>query len=239
MDTGKVEIGNVIVPAGDRGEQLIANLILALIASELQSDATASEYVARAHVLARDLAAQSLTYRPLQPSKFARLTCELDGETEIILLSVINDILVVPAIAAGQFSSGDRGYPYAVNVTNLEIVHFMLRLRPRRLATVFESLGSMMSSQQLIDAVRRILRACMHHELPPGEPLDRTSDYFTLARDLVGKRNFPLAALALRNADRALDSYTKTNLIKDHPEIVQSMKDQIRDLFNELRQTAM
>jgi hypothetical protein len=67
MDTGKVEIGNVIVPAGDRGEQLIANLILALIASELQSDATASEYVARAHALARDLAAQSLIYRPCNP----------------------------------------------------------------------------------------------------------------------------------------------------------------------------
>jgi hypothetical protein len=163
----------------------------------------------------------------------------MDGETEIILLSVINDILVVPAIAAGQFSNGYRGYPYAVNVTNLEIVHFMLRLRPRRLATVFESLRSMMSSQQLIDAVRRILRSCMHHELPPGEPLDRTSDYFTLARDLVGKRNFPLAALALRNADRALDSYKETKFIKNHPEIVQSMKDQILDLLNELRQTAI
>ena len=239
MHTGEVEIENVTVPAGDQGERLIANLILARIASELHVDEKARAYVARAHALALDLSAHSPIYRPLRPSKFVRLTCELEGQIEIILLSVINDILVVPAIAAGQFARNHRRYPDAVNIKSLEIVRFMLRLRPRRLATVLESLKGMMSRQQRIDAAHRILRACMHQELPPGEPLDRVSDCFSLARDLTEKRNLPLAALALRNADRALDLYTKDNQIKNHPEIVRSMKDQIRGMLNELKQGAM
>jgi hypothetical protein len=239
MYTGEVEIENVTVPAGDPGEQLIANLILALIASELHVDETAKEYVTQAHALSLDLSAHSPIYRPLRPSKFVRLTCEVDSEIQIILLSVINDILVVPAIAAGQFASNHRGYPDAVNVKSLEIVRFMLRLRPRRLATVLESLKGLISRQQRIDAAHRILRSCMHQELPPGEPLDRASDCFSLARDLTGKRNLPLAALALRNADRALDSYMKTNYIKNHPDIVNSMRDQIKGLLNQLKQGAM
>ena len=235
MDTGGLQIENAMVPAGDRGEQLIANLILALIASELYSDAT--PYVARAHALALDLAAHSLIYRPLKPSKFARLSCEMDGESETILLPVINDILVVPPIAEGQFGGAHRGY--AANITKLEMVHIILRLRPRRLATVLEEMKGTMSSGQVTCAARRILRSCMHHELPRGEPLDHASDCFTLARDLIGKRNFPLASIALNNADHELDTYLKSSWIKEHPTIVRSMKDRIRGLLDELKQTAM
>jgi hypothetical protein len=234
MYAGKAQIEN-IVPPGDRGEQLIANLILAIVASELHDDAT--PYVAQAHALALDLAGHSLIYRPLKPSMFARLTCEIGGEAETILLPVINDMLVVPAMAAERFAGGHGGY--AVTVTNLEIVHFMLRLRPQRLMTVLESLKGTMSREHLNGAARRILRSCMHHELPPGEPLDRASHYFTLARDLIGKRNFSLAALALHNADRALDAYVDTSSIRDDHEILESMKDRIRGLLRELKQTAM
>ena len=101
----------------------------------------ATPYVAQAHALAFDLAGHALIYRPLKPSGFARLTCEIDGESETILLPVINDILVVPAMAAERFAGGHG--VYAVTVTNLEIVHFMLRLRPQRLVTVLESLKGM------------------------------------------------------------------------------------------------
>ena len=163
----------------------------------------------------------------------------MEGETEIILLSVINGILVVPAIAAGQFANNHQRYPDAVNVKNLEVVRFMLRLRPRRLATVLESLKGIISRQQRIDSAHRILRSCMHQELLPGEPLDRANDWFSLARDLTGKRNLPLAALALGNADRALDAYMKTSYAKNHPEIVYSMKDEIKGLLNQLKQGAM
>jgi hypothetical protein len=75
--------------------------------------------------------------------------------------------------------------------------------------------------------------------LPVGDPLDHANDYFTLARDLIGKRNYPLGALALGNADRALDSYAEGASMNDHRAVVSSMKEQIRRMLGELKQTAM
>jgi hypothetical protein len=236
---GKVEIDNVTVPAGDRGEQLIANLILSTIAFDVEAHATARRHVAQAHALAIELADHSLVYRPPRPSKFARLTCELEGHTESILLPVISNILVVPTIAAPEIAGDRQADPSAVNVMDLEVARFMLRLRPRRIATILESLNSVSSSEQLTDAARRILTACTRHELPAGEPLDRANDCFTLARDLIGKRNVPLGALALSNADRALDTYAKTASSKDNARAVQSMRDQIKRMLGELKQNAM
>jgi hypothetical protein len=51
------QIDEVIVPAGDRGEQLIANLLLSVADFELRSLPTAHAYIARARAVARSLAA--------------------------------------------------------------------------------------------------------------------------------------------------------------------------------------
>jgi len=236
---GRVEIDKFVVPAGDRGEQLIANLILSTIAFDLHSDATAGRHVAQAHALALELAERSQLYRPPRPSKFARLTCELEGHTESILLPLINNILVIPALAAGEIASDRQADPSEVNVTALEVTRFMLRLRPRRIATILESLDSAASGELQSDAARRILTACTRHELPITEPLDRANEYFTLARDLIGKRNYSLGALALGNADLALDAYAESASIQDHREVVETMKGQIRRMLGELKQTAM
>jgi hypothetical protein len=244
MDRGRaailesVELDKVTVPGGDPGEQLVAHLIMSVIASELYSDAIARAYVEQAQALAVALAVQSSIYRPPRPSKFACLTCEHDGETESILVSVINGVPVVPPISVGKFANVRRPAA-ALNVTDLEIVHFMLRLRPRRLATVLESLAGMASSQQRTDTIRHAVAACMRHALPPGEPLDRVSDYFALAHNLIGTGNFPLAALTLSNADSALDAYAQTQSPETHAEIVRSMREQIRRLLTELKQKAM
>jgi hypothetical protein len=236
---GKVEVDNVVVPTGDRGEQLIANLILSAIAFDLHSDATARRHVAQAYSLAVDLADRSPVYRPPRPSKFARFTSELEGHRETILLPVINNILVIPALAAAEIASDRQADPSEVNVTALEVTRFMLRLRPRRIATILESLDSAASGQQISDAARRILTACTRHELPVEEPLDRANEFFTLARDLIGKPNYPLGALALGNAERALDAYAEAASTNDHRAVVASMKEQIRRMLGELKQTAM
>ena len=95
------DVGDSIVPLGDPGEQLIANVILSIIACQLHSDAAARPFVFQAHAIALQLAEKSLSYRPPHPSKFARLVCQIAGETESILYSVIDDILVVPTIGPG------------------------------------------------------------------------------------------------------------------------------------------
>lgn len=235
---GEVEIDDVIVPAGDPGERLIANLILSVIALDLRSDATARRHLAQAHALAIELADRSLVYRPPRPSEFARLTCERDGHAETILLPVINNILVYPAIAVEDVAGpNDAGVP-SVDVRGLEITRFMLRLRPRRIATILDSLGEATPTQQLTDVLRRILTACTRQELPVTEPVDRANDSFTLARNLLGKRNFPLATLALSDADRALEAYAQGASI-DHACAIQGMRDQVKKMLNDLKRTAM
>jgi hypothetical protein len=233
----KLETDNVVVPSGDRGEQLIAHLILSVIAFDLHSVAAGGRHLARAHLLAVELAEQSLVYRPPQPSRFARLTCELDGHSAAILLPLINDILVVPAVGI-EIVGDDRPVPPAVNITAFEIARFNLRLRPRRIVSVLESLDRTAPTHRLADAARQILSACTHHELPVGEALDRANDFFTVARDLVGKRNFPLAALALTNAGLDLDSFAQT-ASADHTAVVQKMKKQIKQMLGEMKRTAM
>jgi hypothetical protein len=241
---GEVEIDNITVPAGDPGEQLIANLILSVIAFDLRCDAAARRHLAQAQDLALELADRSLVYRPPRPSEFARLTCERDGHTETILLPVINNILVYPAITvesvAGHEDVAGRdeaGAP-SVDVSALEITRFILRLRPRRIATILDSLKGAAPGQQLTDILRRILSACTRQELPVTEPLDRANDFFTLARNLLGKRNFPLATLALSNADRALDACAQT-ASTDHAPVIQGMRDQVKKMLSDLKRTAM
>jgi hypothetical protein len=238
---GEVEIDNVIVPAGDRGEQLIAHLILSVIAFDLRADTTARRHLAQAHALAIELLDRSLIYRPLRPSEFARLTCEVDGHAQIILFPVINNILVYPAIVA-DVGDGEADAPAinasAVNIRLLEITRFILRLRPRRIATILESLEGATPSQHLTDAVHRILSACTRQELPVTQPLDRANYSFTLASNLIGKRNVPLAILALSDADRALDAYAQTAPI-DHVSTIQAMRDQVKTMLSNLKRTAM
>jgi hypothetical protein len=238
---GEVEIDNVIVPAGDRGEQLIAHLILSVIAFDLRSDATAGRHLAQAHALAIELVDRSLVYRPPRPSEFARLTCELDGHAETILLPVINNILVYPAIVV-DVGDGEADAPAinapGINIRLLEITRFMLRLRPRRIATILESLEGATPSQQLTDVVRRILTACTRQELPVTQPLDRANYSFTLASNLIGKRNVPLATLALSDADRALDVYAQT-ASTDHVSAIEGMRDQVKKMLSDLKRRAM
>ena len=234
---GNVEIEGVAVPAGDPGEQLIANLILLTIAFDLGADGTARKYLAQAHLLAMDLADQSPIYRPPRPSQFARLTVELDGLMETILLPVIGNILVLPAIA---FTGGCETVPVAINLKALDIACFMLRLRPRRIASIIEALDHEAPGWQSTDAMRRILASCTRVELPLVEPLDRADGFLTLARKLTGKQNFPLATLALINADRALaDAYAQTASASDHAAALLQMKQQIAQMLAELQQTAM
>jgi len=231
------EIGDTVVPAGDPGEQLIANVILSVAACQLHSDAAARPFIIRAHALALQLASRCLTYRPPRPSKFARLAFEIAGQTEAVLYSVIDEILVVPTIMPTAIVRRQPTVQPA-NLLELEIVRYMLRLRTQKIAALLEPLTKGISRDQLSDVAEHILTQCLRHELPPAEPLDRASENFTLAHDLIGKRNYPLAALALNGAANALDAYAKTTSINDHSLIVQSMRSQITLMLDQIKHRA-
>ena len=230
------DVGDSIVPLGDPGEQLIANVILSIIACQLHSDAAARPFVFQAHAIALQLAEKSLSYRPPHPSKFARLVCQIAGETESILYSVIDDILVVPTIGPGAIVRAQPSETAAL--LSLEIVRYGLRLRTRKIAALLEPLTKGMSADRLSKVAQDVLTQSLHRELPAAEPLVRASENFTLAHNLIGRRNYPLAVLALDGAASALELYSKDTSLKDHPPIVQSMRRQITLMIGQIKQRA-
>jgi hypothetical protein len=55
---------------------------------------------------------------------------------------------------------------------------------------------------------------------------------------LLKKRNFPLASIALANVDLALDSVMKMPAMADHLGVAQGMRDQVKRMMSELRQSS-
>jgi hypothetical protein len=235
---GVDQFENIAIPEGDPGEQLIAYLLLAPIVCQLNALPNAIAYIAQAHELAVRLAEQSITYRPKTASKFARLEFEREGATEIVLLSLMNNVLVVPPVGPGDLSRSLLTEGTAINMTNLSVAHFMLRLRTRRLAAALEPLRRVESPEELTDATRRILAKCFYREIISEGPLDRADDCLMLARALIRDRNFQMAAVALKNADSELELYVRSTPLKEHPPTVQKMKEQIAAIVKELGSAA-
>jgi len=223
---------------GDEGEQLIANVLLAAMISQFRSETAAREYIDYACALAKDLARRSVTYRPLQPSRFARLSFEVGGEINTFLVSVINDALVVPTFSSEKLRVSLPQTRRPIRLVGIELVRFMLRLRTRRIVTALEAVRTEMSQVALLQTVEYLLTECLRQESRPAEPLDRASDCFTVAHDLVGKGNYPLAALLLNNAAGALDSYLEATQVRGHRAAVYSMKGEIGRLLKKITQAA-
>jgi hypothetical protein len=234
----RMQIANVVVPPGDPAEQLIANLALSVIAAEMNANAISRAYLTQAHGLAVSLEHQRFTYRPPHPSKFVRLIFAADGEIKPLLLPIINNILVVPVITCDDVEA-HLERPDLVKIMGLEVTRFLLRIRTRKTLALLERLKNTASLEQLADTAGNFLTKCLNNEISSAEPLDRTEDCLELARDLLRKRNFALASLALTNADLTLDLYTKTTSRPNRPRGVQGMRVQLNRMMDQLRQCAI
>ena len=232
-----MQIEKVPVPAGDRAEQLIANLTLSIIAAQLNAKATASEYLVEAHSLAANLSNETLTYRPLQPSKFARLTFDMNGETGALVFPIINDILVIPTIRF-DVKGVVAEIPHMTSIMGFDVTRFMLRIRTRTTLAVLEEIKSTASLEKLVHRATNFLAECLYNENPSADPLDRADDCLEVARDLLKNGNFPLASIALANVDLALDSFMKMPSMADHLGVAQGMKDQVKRMMGQLRQSS-
>ncbi len=234
----KSAVGDVFIPAGDQAEQIIANLILSVVVCQLHSEKAAQPFVIRARELAGKLARHSSVYQPARPSRFARLTYEIDNTTDGILYSIIDNVLVVPMLANNAIVRSQQLIQGTIRLVALTPTRYTLRMRPRRVLNDLAALHEI-ASERLYYSVDRILQKCLQQELPPSEPLDRAGESFTLARDLIDKRNYSLATLALNDASAALDSYANVSPIPSHLPLTRSMKAQIADMLDEIRQKGM
>jgi hypothetical protein len=192
------QMGRTATPPGDRGEQLIANLILSSIAYQFDALACARVYAAQARAIALALHDGNLTYRPRRSSRFLRLSCDLGRETESVLLSVIEGTLVAPIWRATRDESDHILTEALVSTVDLDIEQISLHLRLRRLAEAIEPVKRMTSAKESALVVRSIIADNLRYKLTSTEPLDRAIDFLSLGRDLVGKGNFALALFASR-----------------------------------------
>ena len=232
-----MQIEKVPVPAGDRAEQLIANLTLSIIAAQLNAKPIASEYLVEAHRLAASLSNETLTYRPLKSSKFVRFTLGMDSETSTLVFPIINDILVIPAIRFDVKETGGE-IPHMSSIMGFDVTRFMLRIRTRTTLAVLENLKNMVSLEELVDRATNFLSECLYNEKPYSDALDRADDCLEVARDLLKKGHFPIASIALANVDLALDSFMKRPSMADHLAVAQGMRDQVKRMMSQLRQSS-
>jgi hypothetical protein len=232
-------IGEVFVPPGDPAEQLLANLILAVTVTQLHTDGAALPFLNRAHEIALTLSRVWMVYRPKQPSKFARLTFEADGTLQNILYPVIDGNLIVPAIAPEAIVRAQPVLGETVRLIDLSPARYMLRIRTRPVVEELNAIRTKVSHDKLAAVVDRILTKSLQQELPSVHALDRANESFSLARDLIGKRNYPLASLALTDAATAVDQYGKCATIESHAEIVSSMKEQVARMLQQIKRRGM
>jgi hypothetical protein len=228
------QIGWTAIPPGDWGEQLMANLILSSIAYQFEAVACARAYAGQARAIALALSGKKVTYRPPRPSRFLRLACE----TESLLLSVIEGALVAPILHVTRGKSDHILTEGLISTVDFDIEQISLRLKPRRLAEVILPLESMASPKESALVVRSIIADNLRHKLTLAEPLDRAIDFLSLGRDLVGKGNFPLAAVSLEKAEAALNA-PLTDMTTAYASGVHAVKEEIARAIDELRRSAL
>jgi hypothetical protein len=232
------QMDRTTIPPGDRGEQLIANLILSSIAYQFDAVACARVYAAHARAIALALHDRNLTYCPPRPSRFLRLSCDLGGETESLVLSVIEGTLVAPILRATRDKSDLILTEALVGTVDLDIEHVSLHLRLRRLAQAIEPVERLTSPKESALIVGSIIADNLRYKLTSTEPLDRAIDFLSLGRDLVGRRNFALAAVCLEKAQVALNA-PMAEMATACASGVQEVKEQIARTIDELRRSAL
>jgi len=199
-------VPRVGVPLGDLGAQLITDLTLIVVACEFDTLSNVMEYVQRAHATAVEMA-NHVTCRHSGPSTFVRLTFCSHADIDPVFLPVLDGVLVLPGFNLDDLAQ--RNFPQqSIEIVEFELVHCMVRLRLRKLAGLLKELGVASSRADIGTVMRTVLSECLRIK-SSNDLMGLAVDYFSLARGLIGSRNFPFAVLALHKAENTLVSLSK------------------------------
>jgi hypothetical protein len=230
-------VPGVAASVGDLGGQLIANLMLIGIACEFDTLSNVKRYVERALATALEIGNHCITYRPARPLMFAKFTFGADREIDALLLPVVSGRLIIPDFGSSQLAC--QGFPPpSIEIMELELVYFIVRLRLRKIAAVLKDLGAAPSSEDIAGVMRAVLSDCLR-STSTEDLFSLAADYFSLARGLIGSRNFPIAAVALRKGEIALEALTKEQGVSELADAIQTMRQRIADIAAELRRGAV
>jgi hypothetical protein len=161
----------------------------------------------------------------------------MDGKTGASVFPIIDGILVIPAIRFdGKGAVAE--IPHIMDIKGFDVTRFMLRISTRKILAVLQEIKNTASLEELADRATNLLSECLYNEKPPADPLDRADDCLEVARGLLKKGNFPLVSIALANVDLALDSFMKMPSMANHLSIAQGMRDEVKMMMRELRQSS-
>ena len=194
------------IPANDKSEELLSYVILASIELLCGKPETAGGYIESALNIATLLEKIHSKSLSLNTSKFACFTCESGGTLQVLPLPIINNVLILPELSLEDVIRNiRRSLPAIVNIRNVSISYFRIRLNLSKLVTSLDKVATAANHEAAIDIISTIIKDSLGQEIKLSDPLELASDYFFLARNLIKKGNVTLTRIALANAYETLE----------------------------------
>jgi len=211
----------------ESAEWLIAHIILANVAFLQNDNNTAHSHIDEAIEIAEKLAQHGTDYNSPNISKFAKIVFSIEGKREQILFPIINGILISPILRLEELAGEDKKIAKAMKLKEVSISYFKLRFHIGELISALRDAKNADSSEQFAISMGNSMVESFKDEFKPDDLLDVANDNFMLARNMISTGNPPVAILALQNAERSLETYSKGDLDKSHRERVQKLKKEV------------
>ena len=234
----EIKVGSVVIPAGDPAEQLIANLMLSVLAFHADALELGQKHLLYAHSLSANLESLGPTYRGSAPFKVVGITSTTDDQNETLRLPIVGGSLVVPGLSIQQLAKRVKALQterLTISLQELQIYHYDVRLRPSRVKRSLADIMELNSTERLIGRSEDLLTGCLGDRRKFVDALDLASDYLGLVHNLSSTQNFMLAEMALNQARAALDDWVSSHEDLGEIQPVANFKAKVLQLAEELK----
>jgi hypothetical protein len=171
----------------------------------------------------------------------ARIHVTVGQLTEILLVPFAGGALAAPSIDLNSLMrrNNDKfGCLPTVDLSEVEIAYFLVRIRTARVAASIASLDEVYDIKALDSSATEVLRQCLQTETFCPDALDAAHDYFALARGFVSLEQTPLAVLCLNKAQTFLDSYAVATNMESHVALINGMNKRLSEIRIDLAAAA-
>ena len=224
--------------SGDESEnEFVRDLLLCLIRCDLGAAGAARDELRKATVRIGSLP-DLISPRPERLTKAVRLILEGAGQTRSLWLPFRTGELELTSISAEDylklFSVGDDKF-FQASILALDIKYFRTKFRRSRLRSAADVVGKSEDLNAVRRCARKLLSHCLRQEMIDVDELALADDYLSLAKSFTGRRDLPLARLALSRADGSLRSYRGSLHSASTITPLRSALESLRDKYEERR----
>jgi hypothetical protein len=241
LSYAEIKIGSSVIPAGDPAEQLMANLMLCILAYYSGVVDIGKKHLEYAHSIAAKLEKLGQTYRCSNIIKVVGITSGTDDESATLMLPIVGDHLVVPGISVQQLAKRLKSIPDdtgTISLQQLNIEYYRLRLRPARVRRSLAGILELEAADNLAMQTEELLTACLADRLINVEAIDLAYALLGLVYDFSAAGNFILAEMAVNQANRVIDEWADGDKERCEMQPFTNFKAQVQLLARELKTQA-